>query len=78
MLLTQDLPSGDALFEVISALATVGLSLGATAQLDEVGKVLILACMFTGRVGALTLLMILSQRRPPSALGYPPEDVDVG
>ncbi|MEZ4449823.1 MAG: potassium transporter TrkG [Nannocystaceae bacterium] len=77
-LLTQSTPTSHALFEVISALATVGLSLGATAHLDEVGKVLILACMFIGRVGALTILMILSHRRPPPELGRPEEDVDVG
>lgn len=78
VLLTQDLPTSHALFEVISALATVGLSLGATAGLDGIGKVLILACMFIGRVGALTLLMILSQRSAPRELGRPEEEVDVG
>jgi trk system potassium uptake protein TrkH len=66
------------LFEVISALATVGLSLGGTALLDEVGKVLVMVCMFMGRVGPLTLFLFLVDRRPEPVLSYPDEQVDVG
>ena len=42
------------LFEVASALGTVGLSTGITADLSEVGKSLIILLMFLGRVGVLT------------------------
>lgn len=62
VLLTQDMPVRTAAFEVVSAVGTVGLSIGGTAQLDEVGKGIIMTCMFLGRVGSLTLLMFLSQR----------------
>lgn len=61
--LTQSIPTDLILFEVVSALATVGLSMGATAQLDAVGKVIIIACMFAGRVGPLTLFMVLVDGR---------------
>jgi len=76
--LTQNLGARDALFEVVSASATVGLSLGATARLDEVGKLVIIACMFAGRVGPLTLLMFLGNRQVPLVLRRPEEEIDVG
>ena len=42
------------LFEVASALGTVGLSTGITGDLSNIGKVLIVILMFIGRVGVLT------------------------
>lgn len=62
--LTQDLPLDVALFETVSALGTVGLSIGGTAQLDAVGKVIVMACMLAGRVGPLTVVVLLAERRP--------------
>lgn len=76
--LTQDLRLDSAIFEVISAIGTVGLTLGATMQLDSVGKVLIMLCMFAGRVGPLTLFLFLTERRIESRWAYPQEEVDVG
>ena len=77
--LTQVLPLDQALFEVVSALATVGLSTGATAALDDVGKLIIMACMFAGRVGPLTLFVFLSLRPPGrAAWRYPEESVPIG
>lgn len=78
VLLTQSIPAQTAVFEVVSALGTVGLSLGGTAQLDDIGKVVIVVCMFMGRVGGLTLLLFLSSRVAPFALGRPEEEIDVG
>lgn len=44
------------LFEVVSAFGTVGLSTGITPDLSVAGKLVIIIVMFTGRVGAFTLL----------------------
>lgn len=76
--LTQPLGGTEALFEVVSALGTVGLSVGGTAKLDEIGKVIIMVCMFVGRVGGLSLLMFMSQRSLPVAVLRPEEEIDVG
>jgi trk system potassium uptake protein TrkH len=76
--LTQSLPGAEAPFEVVSALATVGLSVGATARLDEVGKVIIMTTMFAGRVGPLTLFLFLSGRFEKTPWDFPEERVDVG
>ncbi len=65
LLLTQRIPPGQALFEVVSAMGTVGLSTGATVLLDDVGKVIIMVCMFAGRVGPLALFLGMGQRRRP-------------
>ncbi|MCB9877940.1 MAG: potassium transporter TrkH [Planctomycetes bacterium] len=78
LLLTQQIPLPEAAFEVVSALATVGLSQGATAQLDEVGKLVILACMFAGRIGPLSIMMFMSQRTAAGAATLPTENIDVG
>ena len=76
--LTQPLGVEALLFEVVSALGTVGLSVGATAELDSVGKLIIMACMFAGRVGPLTLFLVLAtrERHPPPR--PPIEAVPVG
>ena len=76
--LTQTLPSRDAVFEVVSALGTVGLSIGGTSELDGIGKAIILVCMFVGRVGGLTLLMFLRNRHVTHGIGYTEEEIDVG
>lgn len=59
--LSQDL----ALFEVISALATVGLSANVTPGLPEPAQLLLVALMFLGRVGPLTLASSLTLRSTP-------------
>ena len=65
-------------FEVVSALGTVGLSMGATATLDTVGKIIIMAAMFAGRVGSLTLLVFLLAQHAQTRWRLPEETVDVG
>lgn len=47
-------------FEAISAFNTVGLTLGLTPQLTIIGKFLICFMMFVGRIGTLSLILILS------------------
>lgn len=47
-------------FEVVSAFGTVGLSMGATGDLDTVGRAMIMVVMFLGRVGPLTLGFFLA------------------
>lgn len=50
------------LFEAISALGTVGLSMGLTAELSGMGKLIIILLMFMGRVGILTFGIAVSTR----------------
>lgn len=73
--------SGDLLkilFEVASALGTVGLSLGITTQLTTMGKVLIILTMFLGRVGPLTLGFALAYRQKQPEIRYPKGKIMIG
>ena len=50
------------LFEAISAIGTVGLSMGVTGSLSEAGKIIIILLMFAGRVGILTFGIALASK----------------
>ena len=52
-----------ALFEVISALSTVGLSMGLTGELNAAGKLVITLVMFIGRVGILAFFLAVARRQ---------------
>ena len=55
LLLVQSQAVFDVLFEVISALGTVGLSLGLTSELTLLGKLIIIVLMLLGRIGPLSV-----------------------
>ncbi len=63
------------LFEVISAFATCGLSLGYTSNLSVFGQVMICLVMFWGRLGAITIIMALAQLAPPRLVAFPEEQI---
>ena len=67
-------------FEVVSALGTVGLTMGLTPQLTEVGKIIILLLMFIGRVGIMTVVFSLVTRglNKKQTFKYPEESVIIG
>lgn len=67
-----------ALFEVVSAFATCGLSLAFTAQLNGFGLAIIMLMMFWGRLGALTIVLAFLQTRRASHLSYPEEQILLG
>jgi trk system potassium uptake protein len=63
----------DMLYQVVSASATAGLSLSATPKLNLFGQTIIMLMIARGRLGALTILPALAQRRPPEPIQYPEE-----
>ena len=77
ILVSHAMPLKDCLFEVLSALGTVGLSLGATRELNPFGKFVIIAVMFIGRVGPLTLALLLG-RASFGRLTHPDARIMVG
>jgi trk system potassium uptake protein TrkH len=68
----------DLLFEACSACGTVGLSAGVTPHLSVGGKIVIVAAMFIGRLGPITLLLALTGRAQHVKYSYPPEDLTIG
>jgi trk system potassium uptake protein len=79
LLMTQSLTFSPALFEVVSAFSTTGLSLNVTTQLDTFGRLVDIALMFWGRLGAITIVLVLLKHGPRDSLvRYPEEVVLVG
>lgn len=73
------LPIFDLAFETVSAFATVGLSRGVTPQLSEIGKIVIILCMFIGRVGTLSIALAVGASRSQNVkTDYPEESVMIG
>lgn len=65
-------------FEVFSAFGTVGLSLGTTAKLSSLGKIMIVLTMYIGRIGPLTFLYAFSRHKPFGRYEYVEENVMIG
>ncbi len=70
----------DVLFEVISAVGTVGLSRGLTSTLGVAGKLIIIAIMYCGRIGPVTLAMAVTARAnaAKNQISFPEEKVMIG
>ena len=73
MVLTEltDLPFRDVLFETTSAFATVGLSTGITPKIGDAGQFVLVALMFLGRLGPITLVSALALRERNRRYRYP-------
>jgi trk system potassium uptake protein TrkH len=73
-----NLPFIEIMFEVVSAFATVGLSMGITASLSTPAKLILVVTMYVGRVGILMLMSALHGDPRPTTIRYPEEDLLVG
>lgn len=66
-------------YETVSATATVGLTRNLTGSLDVWGKLIIIATMYLGRVGPISLAVAFStQKEKQNIIKYPSEDISVG
>lgn len=74
-ILEPDLPMFALLFECVSALSTVGLSLDLSSQLGETSKLLVVILMFVGRVGLLTFVASLMKPRREKNFQYPSDQI---
>ena len=68
----------DCLFEVISAIATVGLTRDFTTELTVAGRIIIIVTMYIGRIGPISLALFFNSRRFVNLKTYPEEKVGVG
>ncbi|MCD8160353.1 MAG: TrkH family potassium uptake protein [Clostridiales bacterium] len=78
LLIGQNLPLADVLFEAFSAIGTVGMSTGVTRELNTLSRLVIILLMFCGRVGSLSFAMSFTERRRAGKLRYPEEQIVVG
>jgi len=63
------------LFEVVSALGTVGLSLGISAEVGMFGKLILIIIMFIGRVGPASIAMLNFKNEKEIKIKFPEESV---
>ena len=77
---TEDAPLKVITFEAVSALGTVGLSMDFTASLTAIGKLIIIVLMFFGRVGPITIAMVMAgrARKNRKITNYPEKRVMIG
>ena len=68
----------DIMFEVFSALGTVGLSTGVTPQLSAAGEIIVMMLMFIGRLGPIVVAAALSQGEQERRIEYAPEEPLIG
>ncbi len=68
----------DAMFEIISALGTVGLSTGVTASLSHSGRWIVIVLMLMGRIGPLSVFVALSRAEHDDPIEYPAEEPLIG
>lgn len=66
------------IFEVVSAFATTGLSLGITPELGTISKILIICTMFLGRLGPMTFALALGGSNKVDKIQFPKENILVG
>lgn len=77
---TDGLEFKDTVYEVVSAMGTVGLSRGITSGLSTVGKVIIIVVMYIGRIGPVTLALALAMKRrgKDQGISLPEERILIG
>jgi Trk-type K+ transport system membrane component len=71
LMMLSDVSLSIAAFEVVSALSTVGLSTGVTANEGSLSQILLTVLMFIGRVGPVTLAAAITLRSRPHLFRYP-------
>ena len=73
------LSPGRIIFETVSAITTTGLSVGDTTRnLSGAGRTIICLAMFAGRMGALTIVLLIAGREETASIRYPKEEIAVG
>lgn len=71
LITTQSVSHIELAFEAVSAMGTVGLSMGATSGLDTFGKIVIIVTMYIGRVMPAMIIYYLNSKMTEFSLSYP-------
>lgn len=74
----QNFPIGDTLFEVVSAICTVGMSTGLTGSLNPVSQFLIAFLMYIGRLGSLSFALSFTDHKKITHVMQPVEHINIG
>ncbi len=69
----QPLPMEDVMFEVFSAIGTVGMSTGITRELGTASRIIIVLLMYCGRIGSMAFALSFTERRKVAPVQCPVE-----
>lgn len=78
ILATSSLRMSDVLFEVYSAISTVGMTTGITRDLNVVGRIIIMILMYCGRIGSMTFALSFVAKPETKGLSLPEEKITIG
>lgn len=78
MALQPAIPMPDVLFEVFSAINTVGMTTGITRDLGVISKLIIAVLMYCGRLGSLSFALIFAKKPAANMVREPQEKIIVG
>ncbi len=73
-----EIPFEQLLFESVSAFGTVGMTSGKTALLSNSSQLILIVTMFIGRIGPLSLVLLMATREKRDAYRYAQERVTIG
>lgn len=76
--LQPDLVVEDILFEVYSAIGTVGMSTGVTRDLNLVSRIIIVLLMYCGRIGSMSFALSFTERKKVAPVQLPTEKIMIG
>ena len=72
------LPIEDVIFEVLSAIGTVGMSTGITRKLNSASQIIIILLMYCGRIGSMSFALSFTERRKTTSTQFPEEKIIIG
>jgi Trk-type K+ transport system membrane component len=78
IMVAGDFSVGKSAFEAVSALSTVGLSVGIAGQSNAFTDLVLIALMFIGRLGPVTLAAAITLRSRPNLYRYPSDSPLIG
>lgn len=76
--LQSSAPISDVLFEVYSAIGTVGMSTGITRDLTSYSRIIITLLMYCGRIGSITFALVFTEKKAKAHISLPEEKITVG
>ena len=74
----QNFEIGDAMFEVVSAICTVGMSTGITTELNTISQIIIIFLMYIGRLGSLSFALSFTDHKKTAHVMQPVEHINIG
>lgn len=69
---------GDILYETVSAMSTVGVTVGITDKFPLLGRYILAMLMYLGRIGSLTFAVSFFEKKKKVTINYPCESISIG